>query len=277
MFFQRKAKKQKKRTPCRPGSEGTHAVASKNFFLQSTAIYNSQRKNNETITLAYLSGSKTHNADFKIIEKILANILEKYGFVKLLIVGPLNYDYSKFEKLNARIEHRDKIKYSNYHNIFKEIDINLVPLEFNDFCHAKSELKYIEAGACGIPSVLTPTKSHEDIIINGENGLLCYDENDWVNNLSLLIENDTLRDKIGKAARIHVENNYTSKSRANDWSIILKKIFQEKNNKQRTSSFKLLPHQTRLKVMILYNRAKMISAKIVRELSNVKFSKIIRS
>lgn len=250
---------------------------SKNFFLQSTAIYNSQRKNNETITLAYLSGSKTHDADFKIIEKILVNILEKFGFVKLLIVGFLNYDHSKFEKFNTRIEHRDKIKYSNYHNIFREIDINLVPLELNDFCHAKSELKYIEAGACGIPSVLTPTKSHEDIIINGENGLLCYDHNDWINNLSLLIENDTLRDKIGKAARIDIENNYTSKARANDWSLILKKISEEKNNKHSASFFKLLPHQIRLKIMILYRRVKMINTKIVKKLSNVKFSKIIRS
>ena len=150
---------------------------SNSFFSGSTKNYISKNIYKDTIVLAYLSGSKSHDADFSVIENTLVSILEKYDFVKLLIVGYLNFNHLIFQKFNNRLEHMAKIEYSDYHNIFKEIDINLVPLELNDFCHAKSELKYIEAGASGIPSVLSHTKTHEEKVesfVNQENPDLAF-------------------------------------------------------------------------------------------------------
>lgn len=241
---------------------------SDNFFFESTVNYTSEKKDDGKIVLAYLSGSKSHDADFNVIENTLLNILEKYDFVQLLIVGDLDYNHSMFQKFINRIEHRDKIKYSEYHNVFKEIDINLVPLELNDFCHGKSELKYIEAGASGIPSVLSATKTHEQVIINEENGFLCYNDDDWLKNISSLIENKDLRIKIGKAARIDVEKNYTSKARSSDWNILLKDIFQKKYSDQPASITKLLICQILLRVFIARRRLKIGIIKVVKNLNH---------
>ena len=198
---------------------------SNDFFYRSSNNYElKQNKKEEFIVLAYLSGSSSHDSDFEQIEDVLVSILEKYSNTKLLIVGPLKFNKHLFEKFKNRFEHSSKVPYNEYHLIFRKIDINLVPLELNDFCHAKSEIKYIEAAASGIPSVLSPTMTHQDVIKNGVNGFLCYNENDWFNNLALLINDTQLRDRIGLSARNHVIKKYTAKKRSKDLSLLLKNI-----------------------------------------------------
>ena len=138
---------------------------SDDFFYQSSKNFELRKnKSEEFVNLAYLSGSKTHDSDFEQIENVLISILEKYPFTKLLIVGPLKFNKHLFQKFKNRFKHSTKVPYNEYHLIFRKIDINLVPLELNDFCHAKSEIKYIEAAASGIPSLLSPTLTHEDVI-----------------------------------------------------------------------------------------------------------------
>lgn len=235
---------------------------SNDFFYKSSKNYKlNQNKKVEFIVLAYLSGSSSHDSDFEQIEDVLVSILEKYSHTKLLIVGPLKFNKHLFEKFKNRFEHSTKVPYNEYHLIFRKIDINLVPLELNDFCHAKSEIKYIEAAASGIPSLLSPTLTHEDVIENGINGFLCYNKKDWFDYLALLINDTQLRYRIGLAARNHVIKKYTAKKRSKDLSLLLKNIndsFQFKIPKP----LNVLKYTLSLIILINFNKIKIFKKRV---------------
>lgn len=121
------------------------------------------------------------------------------------------------EKLNLfrdQCELREFLPYKQFPQLFTKIDINLIPLDLaQPFCHAKCEIKYIEADICGIPSVASPTRMHKQVIHEMENGLLA-ENSEWFDKLKILIVDKELRYKLGNKAGEHVLDNYLSEQRA---------------------------------------------------------------
>jgi len=167
------------------------------------------------ITMAYLSGSNSHDADFASIEDTLVQTLHKYPKTRLFLVGPLEVS-EKFATFGDRIIRNDFVPYSEFPTLFRTIDINLIPLETDQaFCHAKSELKFIEAAACGIVSIASPTEPHKAAITHGKNGLLATD--DWEACLSDLISDKALRKTLGQTARKFVHREYGPATCQENW------------------------------------------------------------
>jgi glycosyltransferase involved in cell wall biosynthesis len=52
--------------------------------------------------------------------------------------------------------------------------------------------------ACGVATVMSNVGVNSDIIEHGKNGFLAQTEQEWINYLSILIENSDLRHKIGE-------------------------------------------------------------------------------
>ena len=181
------------------------------------------------ITMAYLSGSHSHDADFAIIEDVLIEVLQKYSKLRLLLVGPLVIS-DKFLQFGDRIVRQDFTPYVDFPNLFREVDINLIPLETDQaFCNAKSELKFIEAAACGVVSVASPTEPHKAAIEHGHNGFLAT--SDWDVCLTALVEDAALRERLGFEARRHVETHYTSKQRKEVWTKVISSVTRNSTHK----------------------------------------------
>lgn len=200
---------------------------SASYLALSDQVFEARKmRDTETVTLAYLSGSKSHDADFKVAEPGLLEILETYPNVRLVLVGALSIS-SAFDKFTMRVERRAFVPYDSYASIFEDIDINLIPLEIEQpFCHAKSELKFIEAGACGVVSVASPTEPHKAVIAHGENGYLAEGAS-WVETLSALIESSDLRERTGQAARDTVLKRYTNEARSKDYAAFVSTLLAE--------------------------------------------------
>lgn len=191
--------------------------------LSSEVVGQRLKRKSEKVTLAYLSGSKSHDADFAVIQDALLQVLKKLPQTRLLLVGPLKIS-AAFEAFGKRIVRQDFIPYAQYPHIFQDIDINLIPLEIEQaFCQAKSELKFIEAGACEVASVATPTAPHKSVIRHGENGLLAKQDN-WETSLFQLIENKTMRDALGAAARKTVFLHYTPQQSLSSWVNLIEAV-----------------------------------------------------
>ncbi|MEM1867725.1 MAG: methyltransferase domain-containing protein [Thermosphaera sp.] len=164
------------------------------------------------VTIGYFSGTYTHNADFRQAAPALLRILEEFPNVDLLIVGPLDLDPS-FERYKKRIRRHGLVPWSRLPHLIAKVDINIAPLEVgNPYCEAKSELKYIEAGILGIPTVASPTDSYRHAIKSGENGFLAGTDEDWYLMLRALITDAALRRRIGDAAYQDVLTNYGPKA-----------------------------------------------------------------
>ncbi len=96
-------------------------------------------------------------------------------------------------------------------------DIGIIPLVNTEFNKCKSELKYIEFTALGVPIVASDVDAYKDTIEEGVTGFLANNEDEWVNKLSMLIEDPKLRNGILNNAREDILKNYNLKSRAKQW------------------------------------------------------------
>ena len=63
--------------------------------------------------------------------------------------------------------------------------------------------------ALEIPTTMSPVGVNTEIIRDGENGFLAEAEEEWIDKLSRLIESKELREKLGKAGRKTVVEQYS--------------------------------------------------------------------
>jgi glycosyltransferase involved in cell wall biosynthesis len=61
----------------------------------------------------------------------------------------------------------------------------------------------------GIATVMSPVGMNNQLIQHGENGFLAESEEEWLEHLSVLIENKQLRRKIGLAGNQTIQNQYS--------------------------------------------------------------------
>ena len=226
---------------------------SKDYLRLADLVYQQRIKSsvvNKSVTLAYLSGSSTHEHDFKTIEEVLFRILENYTFVNLTIVGFLNIS-SKFNVFGNRVVAKEFVPYKDFAKLFLNIDINLVPLSLTEpFCQGKSELKYIEAGICAVPSVVSATDTHKDVITHDIDGMLASSEDEWFNCLVNLVESRDRRVLIGKMARQKVITEYSEEARTLDWFNFFKNI--RSIRRYRKGVFIVAYHYLLLKLSFVY-------------------------
>jgi glycosyltransferase involved in cell wall biosynthesis len=89
------------------------------------------------------------------------------------------------------------------------IDIGIMPLPDNEWTRGKCGFKGLTYMSLGIPTVMAAVGVNNEIIVEGENGFLATSEADWIEKLSLLIENQIVRQHIGRAGRQTVIDRYS--------------------------------------------------------------------
>ncbi|HEU4575141.1 MAG TPA: glycosyltransferase family 4 protein [Chitinophagaceae bacterium] len=90
-----------------------------------------------------------------------------------------------------------------------EIDIGIMPLPDDEWSKGKCGFKGLLYMSLGIPAVLSPVGVNTTIITHGENGFLAGSTGEWVDVLSMLVENASLRKSIGLQGRKTVEEKYS--------------------------------------------------------------------
>lgn len=135
----------------------------------------------------------------------LESLYEKRKF-KLMVIG--NFDYTN-EKLDLEV-----IKWNEDHEIqqLQNFDIGLYPLPSNDWVSGKSGLKAMQYMAIGIPAVCSAVGNALTFIENNEDGVLVFNESEWIDVLTDLIDNAKKRDEIGKNARQKFLQNFSKET-----------------------------------------------------------------
>ncbi len=126
---------------------------------------------NDQIHLGYFSGTPSHNKDLEIISDSLVNLLESDPRLVVRIVGYIDIK-GPLQNYQSRIEMIPLQDFINLQRYIGEVEINLVPLQDNEFTNCKSELKYFEAGIVGTLSIATPTYTFINAIDPPANGYL---------------------------------------------------------------------------------------------------------
>ena len=164
-------------------------------------------KSADRIVMGYFSGSKTHDADFKLISNVIIALFEKYEYLHLMIIGCLSLP-KEFEAYEERVTLQEFVDWRKLPGLIASIDINLMPVEDTLFHRCKSENKWMEAALVAVPTVCSYNDELEQVIQDGITGFLCKNNAEWNHTLSKLMEKPELRKKIGKAANEVVMTHY---------------------------------------------------------------------
>ena len=191
---------------------GTTSPAVVNELAQAQAPDEAQAE--ETVTIGYFSGTKTHNRDILEATDALIWALARYSQTRLLIVGPLMLD-SRFDLYTRRVTHLPHQPWQTLPYLFTTVDINLAPLERdNPFTEAKSCIKYLEAALCNVPTIASPRTDFRRVIAPGVTGMLADTPAEWRAALAHLVESPEERRAMGQRAASAVRERETTAARA---------------------------------------------------------------
>ena len=89
------------------------------------------------------------------------------------------------------------------------LDIGLMPLFDDLWSKGKCGFKIIQYLGVGVPAVCTPVGINRDVIEDGVNGFWAVTKEEWIEKLSMLIENGSTRAKMGKEGRRKIMDQYS--------------------------------------------------------------------
>ena len=188
-------------------------------------------RGNDIIKIGYF-GTLTHQNDLELIHNVilrLKDIFSKKGITVIFEIAGASIDETSEWFNVVKIPYYPMALSTFYDWLGKhsDWDIGIIPLVNTEFNKCKSELKYIEFSALGIPVVASDMNVYNEVIKDCVTGFLANTEDEWVNKLSLLIEDPILRNGIVNNAHEDILENYSLKSRVNQWDNIFKRLLKD--------------------------------------------------
>lgn len=193
--------------------------------IKASLLNREDRASKAPLVIFYGSGTRAHKEDFHdILEPALATIVKRHpGKVEVRLVG----HFGMFKHLDLA---KDPVKilepvwdFEEYYAMLAQADINLSVLSDSLLTDAKSEIKWMEAALFRIPSVLSATATHREVVVDNETGMLCSNKDEFVAALDKLVRDTDLRHQIGENAKRVVNEHYSLEAMGEN----LRKVFEE--------------------------------------------------
>jgi glycosyltransferase involved in cell wall biosynthesis len=161
---------------------------------------------NEKVCIGW-SGSITTIRHFEVAVPVFKKLKAKFGdkiFFK--VIGDGSYRNEELGIVG------DPWKKETELAELAKIDIGIMPLPNDEWAKGKCGLKGLQYMALNIATVMSPVGVNTEIIQDGENGFLADTEEEWVDKLSILVEDAVLRRKVADNGRRTVEEKFSVKS-----------------------------------------------------------------
>lgn len=184
-------------------------------------------------------GGASHYPDLTVVAEALTEVCKKYPNVTLVFGGIAP------EGIYKDINPKQVKVYDNwvdfgahsYRTALYGADIGIVPIEKTFFNSFKSDVKYTEYSALGIPTVASDLTPYKESIEHGKTGLLAQNTTkSWVENLTKLIKDAKLRKELGENARRWVESNRDIRKEAHRWSEVYEIEIERKRKRLKKSN-----------------------------------------
>lgn len=157
--------------------------------------------------LLYASGSRTHEYDLATVLPALMGFLRRHDDVSLSVMGD-SVEQNTFAWAADHVQMIGRRDFTGMLEVFGDHDLLLVPLARNVFNDAKSNIKYIEAGARGTPVLAAACEQFRAAIRDGDNGFLY--EQDFAEKLESIYAERELLSRIGEAAFADVKAHHVA-------------------------------------------------------------------
>lgn len=164
------------------------------------------------------SGSITTIQHFEFAIPFLKELKKKYpNQIEIKVIGDANYSNKELNIQGIAWDKKTEIE------SLSSFDIGIMPLPDDEWAKGKCGLKGLQYMSLEIPTMMSPVGVNTEIIEDGKNGFLANSNQEWIEKLSLLIESDTLRIKLGKAGRKTVMDSYSIASQKENFLSLFQK------------------------------------------------------
>jgi glycosyltransferase involved in cell wall biosynthesis len=213
---------------CGNGFLRNYAVKyNKNVFVLPTCIDTQNYKprqdkqDKDKVILGWI-GTTFTAIYLNILKDIYKFLVSKYKNIEFRIIGG-NFPNSNLPLVVKEWSLKTEI------SELQEFDIGIMPLFDDDWAKGKCAFKIIQYMAVGIPTVASGVGVNVEIVEDGKDGFLVNTQEDWINKLSLLIENKELRKNMGGLARKKIERLYSVEVYKQKYIEILEKVLCAKD------------------------------------------------
>lgn len=173
--------------------------------LVDWAIFHSPPRTQEYKFNFLISGTSTHSEDWAIIEPPLAQMLDSFsGRVNAIFFGQPPTALSNHPFVRS-IDFEGI--YTKYAQILKTLEIHaaLTPLADTEFNKCKSDIKWLEYSAAGIPGAFSDIEPYRSSIASENTGLLVPNTHEsWLQAMKKLVEEPALASSIAQRAQKQV-------------------------------------------------------------------------
>lgn len=173
----------------------------------------------DVVTIGW-TGSHSTIAFLHLLDKALQQVsaLRK---IKLLVICDRDFELEGVDIENVRWTEKNEV--ADLHRM----QIGLYPTAKEEWVLGKSGLKALTYQSCGIPCVATAFGSNIENIQHGVNGFLADSDEEWVESLLNLIDDNTLRETIGRNGRENVMEHFSLQSNKGKYLEILNSVVKK--------------------------------------------------
>lgn len=154
-------------------------------------------------------GSQGTIQNMDILREVFHSLADKYS-LQLNLVGIGNEKSPILEEGKLEVI---KVPYYNEEEMIScafSFDIGINPLKENEVAKGKTSLKTLIYMGAGLPVISSPVGGNLEVIIDGVNGYFASTPDEWLDKLTLLIENSSTRKEMGKNGLSLVREKYTT-------------------------------------------------------------------
>lgn len=179
---------------------------------------NSPRHDNGSSIVLGWQGSNTHDTDFAEAAVALSRIIQDFPQTIVRFFG--NVPSSVRGRIpESRFQWSKGVPFDKYPPTlaFMNFDIGLAPITDSKFNRAKSNLKWLEYSALGVPTVASRVYPYASSIEEGRTGFLASTPDEWYAALAQLVQDADVRKRVGQQAKTTVWSEWVNTVRIAPW------------------------------------------------------------
>ena len=148
-------------------------------------------------------GSATSAQYLRLIEDPLRRLSGRYPDVAVRVIGA-----NGWRPPGVEVETKDW-KLEEESQDLANFDVGLMPITEDAWTLGKGGYKLLQYMASALPVVASPVGINREIVEEGETGFLARSDAEWEDRLTRLIEDASLRERMGSRGRTVAENRYS--------------------------------------------------------------------
>ena len=165
------------------------------------------RKPDDSIDLVWI-GSKSTRKYLTDALPALESVAKQHPQIRLKIIANFDLATNHLKTLPVQwSEASEATELANSH-------VGIAPMSENPWTRGKCALKVLQYMAAGLPVVASPAGINKDVVIHDETGYLATTEQEWINYIQRLVEDPSLRKRLGETGRKRVIENYSEDNTA---------------------------------------------------------------